>query len=181
MDNGGNALRGRVDNMKGLIQTIYSIYANPYTSVVFRWAVGLIFVYASMDKLLHPSAFAVAIYNYKILPGSLINLVAITLPWVELVCGILLIIGLSPRAAAFILSILLLIFFSALSISLYRGIDISCGCFSVSTTADKIGISNMVKDLLVLAMSLQILFFDRNLLSLERLLPIRYQWFRGDL
>jgi putative oxidoreductase len=167
--------------MKGLIQTIYSIYANPYTSVVFRWAVGLIFVYASMDKLLHPSAFAVAIYNYKILPGSLINLVAITLPWVELVCGILLIIGLSPRAAAFILSILLLIFFSALSISLYRGIDISCGCFSVSTTADKIGISNMVKDLLVLAMSLQILFFDRNLLSLERLLPIRYQWFRGDL
>ncbi len=175
MDNGGNAFRGRVDHMKGLIRSIYSLYANPYTSVVFRWAVGLIFVYASMDKLLHPSAFAVAIYNYKILPGSLINLVAITLPWVELVCGILLIIGLSSRAAALILSILLLIFFSALSISLYRGIDISCGCFSVSTTADKIGISYMVRDLLVLAMSLQILFFDGNFLSIDRLLPTRYQ------
>jgi putative oxidoreductase len=175
MDNGGNALRGRVELMKRLIRSICSLYGNPYTSVVFRWAVGLIFVYASMDKLLHPSAFAVAIYNYKILPGSLINLVAITLPWLELVCGILLIIGLSPRAAALLLSILLLIFFSALSISLYRGIDISCGCFSVSTTADKIGISIMVRDLLVLAMSLQILFFDGNLLSIERLLPTRYQ------
>lgn len=161
--------------MKGLIRSICSLYGNPYTSVVFRWAVGLIFVYASMDKLLHPSAFAVAVYNYTILPGSLINLVAITLPWVELVCGILLIIGLSPRAAALILSILLVIFFSALSISLYRGIDISCGCFSVSTTKDKIGISYMVRDLLVLAMSLQILFFDGNLLSIERLLSTRYQ------
>ncbi len=175
MDNGGNALRGRVELMKGLIRSICSLYGNPYTSVVFRWAVGLIFVYASMDKLLHPSAFAVAVYNYTILPGSLINLVAITLPWVELVCGILLIIGLSPRAAALILSILLVIFFSALSISLYRGIDISCGCFSVSTTTDKIGISYMVRDLLVLAMSLQILFFDGNLLSIERLLSTRYQ------
>jgi len=175
MDNGGNALRGRGDPMKGLIRFICSLYTTPYTSVIFRWAVGLIFVYASMDKLLHPSAFAVALYNYKILPGSLINLVAITLPWVELVCGILLIIGLSPRAAALILSILLLIFFAALSISLYRGIDISCGCFSVSTTADEISISYIVRDLLVLAMSLQILFFDGNLLSIERVLPTRYQ------
>ena len=161
--------------MKGLMRSVVNLYTNPYASAIFRWAVGLIFVYASMDKLLHPSAFAVALYNYKILPGSLLNLVAITLPWVELVCGILLIIGLFPRAAALILSILLLLFFSALSISLYRGIDISCGCFSLSTNADKIGISYMVRDLLVLAMSLQILFFDGNLLSIERLFPTRYR------
>ena len=161
--------------MNRLIRSVVSLYTNPYASVIFRWAVGLIFVYASMDKLLHPSAFAVAIYNYQIIPGSLINLVAITLPWVELICGILLIIGLSPRAAALILSILLLLFFSALSISLYRGIDISCGCFSVSTSADKIGISYMVRDLLVLGMSLQILFFDGNLLSIERLFPAMYR------
>ena len=164
--------------MRGFIRSILSLYANPYTSVVFRWAVGLIFIYASMDKLLHPSAFAVAVHNYKILPGNFINLVAITLPLLELVCGILLIIGLFPRAAAFILSILLILFFSALSISLYRGIDISCGCFSVSTTADKIGISYMMRDLLVLAMSLHILFFDRNLLSIAALFPTRYRQLR---
>ncbi len=152
------------------------LYTNPYASVVFRWAVGLIFIYASADKLLHPSAFAVAVYNYRILPGSFINLVAITLPWLELVCcGILLIIGLFPRAAALILSILLIVFLSALAAAIYRGIDISCGCFTVSTAAEKIGISYMVRDLLVLAMSLQILFFDGNLLSIERLLPARYR------
>jgi uncharacterized membrane protein YphA (DoxX/SURF4 family) len=159
--------------MKAFIRFVLGLYGNPYASVIFRWAVGLIFIYASMDKLFHPSAFAVAVYNYKILPGGLINLVAITLPWLELVCGILLIIGLFPRAAALILSVLLVVFFFALSISLYRGIDISCGCFTVSTTADKIGISYMLRDLLVLALSIQILFFDRNLLSIERLLFLR--------
>lgn len=161
--------------MKEFMRSVFNLYANPYVSVIFRWAVGLIFIYASMDKLLHPSSFAVAVHNYKILPGSFINLVAITLPLLELVCGILLIIGLFPRAAAFILSILLILFFSALSISLYRGIDISCGCFSVSTTADKIGISYMMRDLLVLAMSLHILFFDGNLLSIAALFPTRYR------
>jgi uncharacterized membrane protein YphA (DoxX/SURF4 family) len=156
--------------MTAFIRFVLGLYGNSYASVIFRWAVGLIFIYASMDKLLHPSAFAVAVYNYKILPGGLINLVAITLPWLELVCGILLIMGLFPRAAALIPSLLLVVFFLALSISLYRGIDISCGCFTVSTTADKIGISYMVRDLLVFAMSIQILFFDRNVLSIERLL-----------
>ncbi len=167
--------------MRRLIRFVVSLYANPYASLVFRWAVGLIFIYASMDKLLHPPTFAVALYNYKILPGGLINMVAIMLPWLELICGILLIIGLFPRAAALILSILLLIFFSALSISLYRDIDISCGCFSVSPNVDKIGISYMVRDLLVLAMSLQILFFGGNLLSIERLFPARDQGLCGDL
>jgi uncharacterized membrane protein YphA (DoxX/SURF4 family) len=175
MDDGGYALRGGVDRVRGFMRSILSLYANPYASVVFRWAVGLIFIYASMDKLLHPSAFAVAVHNYKLLPGNFINLVAITLPLLELVCGILLIIGLFPRAAALILSILLILFFSALSISLYRGIDISCGCFTLSPTAGKIGISYMARDLLVLAMSLQILFFDGNLLSIEALFPARYR------
>ncbi len=159
--------------MKAFIRPVLGLYGNPYASVIFRWAVGLIFIYASMDKLFHPSAFTVAVYNYKILPGGLINLVAITLPWLELVCGILLIMGLFPRAAALILSLLLVVFFFALSISLYRGIDISCGCFTVSTAAEKINVTYMVRDVLVLAMSFQILCFDRNLLSIERLLFLR--------
>jgi len=161
--------------VKRCMRFVMGLYTNPYASVVFRWAVGLIFIYASADKLLHPSAFAVAVYNYRILPGSFINLVAITLPWLELVCGILLIIGLFPRAAALILSVLLVVFFSALAAAIYRGIDISCGCFTVSTAAEKIGISYMVRDLLVLAMSLQILFFDGNLVSVERLRPTHYR------
>ncbi len=154
--------------MKEFMRSIFSLYANPYVSVIFRWAVGLIFIYASVDKLLNPLAFGVAVYNYKILPGGFINLVAITLPWLELICGILLIAGLFPRAAALIVSVLLLIFFSALSTSLYRGIDISCGCFSVNTTADTIGISSMIRDLLILPMSIQILLFDEGLIGIGR-------------
>jgi uncharacterized membrane protein YphA (DoxX/SURF4 family) len=163
---GGNAVRDGVDRMKGFIRSIAILYTNPHVSVIFRWAVGVIFIYASMDKLLNPSAFAVAVSHYRILPGDLINLVAIALPWLELVCGILLIIGLFPRAGALLLSVLLLIFFSALSISVYRGIDISCGCFSVSTATDRIGISTLLRDLSILPMSVQVLLFDQGLIAI---------------
>jgi len=152
--------------MKGFIRSVALSYTDPHVSVILRWAVGAIFIYASMDKLLNPSAFAVAVYNYRILPGGLINLVAITLPWLELICGILLIIGLFPRAGALILSVLLLIFFSALSINIYRGIDISCGCFSVSTGTDRIGLSTLLRDLSILPMSVQILLFDQGLIAI---------------
>lgn len=58
-----------------------------------RLILGGVFVFASVDKILHPAAFADAVYNYQILPDSLINVAAIILPWLELVLGSLLIIG----------------------------------------------------------------------------------------
>lgn len=53
-----------------------------------RIFLGLVFVVASVDKIIHPKAFAEIIYNYQILPGSLINLTAIILPWLELLLGL---------------------------------------------------------------------------------------------
>jgi len=95
-----------------------------------RIMLGIVFVYASYDKILHPVAFAKIIYNYQILPDELINLSAIFLPWLELTIGLFLIIGIWLPGAVFISNILLIIFFSALVFNKARGLDISCGCFS---------------------------------------------------
>jgi uncharacterized membrane protein YphA (DoxX/SURF4 family) len=95
-----------------------------------RIVLGIVFIYASYDKILHPSAFAKIIYNYRILPDELINLSAIFLPWLELVIGSLLIIGVWLPGSVFIGNILLIIFFCALMYNKARGLDISCGCFS---------------------------------------------------
>ncbi len=95
-----------------------------------RIILGMVFIYASYDKILHPAAFAKVIYNYQILPGELVNLSAIFLPWLELTIGSLLIIGVWLPGSVFISNILLIIFFSALMYNKARGLDISCGCFS---------------------------------------------------
>lgn len=98
-----------------------------------RLILGIVFIYASIDKISHPEAFAEAVYNYQILPGFLINLTAIVLPWLELILGLFLIIGLFREGSACIVTGLLVIFFGAMVFNLARGLDIHCGCFSTST------------------------------------------------
>lgn len=95
-------------------------------------------MYASFDKMAHPEAFADIIDNYHILPYQLVNGLAIFLPWLEFITGFLLIIGKWVKGSLLIYSTLLVIFIIALLQALIRGLDISCGCFSVqsSTTSD---------------------------------------------
>lgn len=91
---------------------------------------GLVFIYASYDKILHPAAFARIINNYKILPNELVNLSAIFLPWLELIIGCLLLSGIWLPGAVFISYVLLMLFFCMLIYNKVRGLDVNCGCFS---------------------------------------------------
>lgn len=97
-----------------------------------RLILGAVFVYASIDKIFHPEAFAGAVYNYQILPDFLINLTAIILPWLELILGLLLIVGLLREGSVLIVTGLLVVFLGAMIFNLARGLDIHCGCFSTS-------------------------------------------------
>lgn len=72
-----------------------------------RIFLGAVFIYASIDKIIHPEAFAKAIFNYQILPEALINLTAILLPWLELVMGVLLVLGIWQQGAVFLANVLL--------------------------------------------------------------------------
>jgi len=102
-------------------------------AVVVRLTLGIVFIYASVDKILYPAAFAEAIYNYKIIPDMFINLTAIILPWLELVLGLFLIVGLWLPNATFLCILLLLPFLGALLFNVARGLNIYCGCFSTNT------------------------------------------------
>ncbi len=102
--------------------------------LVLRFILGGIFIYASLDKIHHPAAFAEAVYNYKILPAYLIDSTAIVLPWLELVIGLCLILGLWLPGASFLSSLLIGIFFVAILFNAARGLDVHCGCFSTSNS-----------------------------------------------
>lgn len=114
------------------------LFTNKIFSLLVRVVLGALFIYSSMDKIANMPDFAKIILNYKILPVELVNLMAIFLPWLEFVTGLLLVIGKFERAALVIYTTLLVIFILALSQALVRGLDISCGCFSVepSTTSE---------------------------------------------
>jgi len=76
--------------------------------------------------------FALSIYNYKLLPDGLINVAAILLPWLEVIVGGSLLLGIGTAGGALIATALFSIFAGALTINLIRGLDIACGCFSTA-------------------------------------------------
>ena len=141
---------------------------NKYLLLVFRVALGAVFIYASLHKILDPMAFAQSIRNYLLLPPALTNLAAITLPWVEMVCGAFLVVGLFPRSAAAVVSALLVVFNAALVISLARGLDIDCGCFQSGRGGEAISTLSVLRDLALLFMSVSVMIYDTGFCGLMR-------------
>jgi putative oxidoreductase len=105
---------------------------HPWLTLRVQIAIGAIFVVAAFPKIADPPSFAHMIYNYRIMPGALVNLSALTMPWVELLAGLALILGIWVRPARWIVTFLLLVFMVAIAINLGRGNAIDCGCFDVS-------------------------------------------------
>jgi uncharacterized membrane protein YphA (DoxX/SURF4 family) len=126
--------------------------------------VGLIFIYASIDKIANPAYFAGMIQNYQLAPDIFINIAAIILPWLELLCGALLLTGIWHRSAAFLITFLMLVFMIAISSAIFRGLDIECGCFGAGTSANW---SRIIEDIFLLVFSVQILFYPKSKLAVE--------------
>ncbi|HEX7419438.1 MAG TPA: MauE/DoxX family redox-associated membrane protein [Thermoanaerobaculia bacterium] len=105
---------------------------HPWLTIRVQLALGAIFIIAALPKIADPPSFAHMIYNYRLLPAGLINISSLVMPWVELLCGIALVLGVWRRAALTIITILLVVFIVAISINLGRGNAIDCGCFNVS-------------------------------------------------
>ena len=145
------------------------VITHPYTALAFRVGLGAIFVYASWHKIMEPEKFARSIINYRMLPTESVNLLAIILPWMELVCGLLLILGLFTGGGVLVVALMISIFSVAIGSALVRGIDISCGCFS-SVGGHKVNILLLLRDLLLFACALQVLFCDRRTASLDKVL-----------
>ena len=112
--------------------TIREALTHPWLTVRVQIALGAIFIVAALPKITDPPSFAHMIYNYRILPAGLINISALAMPWVELLAGLALILGIWTRPARWIITLLLITFMIAISVNLLRGNAIDCGCFDVS-------------------------------------------------
>lgn len=134
---------------------------HPVLHWVLALTVGCVFVYASFGKIADPRGFAKIVYHYQVLGPSAFfgfvpaNLVAVGLPWVELIAGVLLIIGLWRREAAVVTAVLLAVFVAAVGSTMVRGIDIqNCGCFALDASGRAAGWKLIAGDLALLAAAL---------------------------
>ena len=152
----------RAGKRKGirLNKPIRTLFGNPWVELAARWILGGTFVYASYNKILAPAVFAKIIYGYSLFPASFINLIAIIVPFLELIAGLALIIGFYPRSAVLIVNAMLLAFITALSINLIRGHEFDCGCFSINSSTQGIFAWQLIiRDFLILALGIHIFLY----------------------
>jgi uncharacterized membrane protein YphA (DoxX/SURF4 family) len=140
-----------------------AIFNNSWIELAARWILGLTFVYSSIPKILSPDDFARIVYGYDLFPHVLINLIAIIIPFLQLVAGLALIAGFYPRSAAIIINVMLLAFTAALMINIIRGHEFDCGCFSAGQSGYA-GSSEVTvaRDILYFLCGMLIILFEGN-------------------
>lgn len=139
-----------------------------WTAFLCRLAVGGVFVYASLDKIQHPQAFAVDIHNYRLVPWALLHPWAYYLPVLEATAGLALLLGVARRGAALVLGGLTVVFIVAIATALLRGLDISCGCFDTDS-GHGVGLDLLLRDLVLLLACLPPLLVRDSGPALEQL------------
>lgn len=144
------------------------LLAHPWLTVRSGILLGVLFVAAALPKVVDPPSFAHMVYNYRIVPGPLVNLMALVLPWFELLAGLGLVLGIWRRTAALWIGVLLAVFIGAISFNLARGNAIDCGCFDPSASGRSVEerLADMrmvvVRDVGMLALVAQLLWAERR-------------------
>ncbi len=110
-----------------------------------RLGIGAVFIAAALAKIGDIATFALNVHNFRIVPIWSENLVATTLPWIELVLGLALVTGIRARAGAVLGTALMAVFVAAVGQALVRGLDIECGCFGTAD-ATRVGLTKLAEN-----------------------------------
>lgn len=140
-------------------------------AVVLQFILGFLFIYSGLQKLSDTDTFLIIVKGYRLIPVSLTSLMAYVLPWIEFGLGSMLFLGLFIRFSALSLGSLLSVFIIAIAANLIRGIDFSCGCFSLDlakNSAQK-AVLWLARDAALLITCCIILYLERS----SRIVAIR--------
>jgi len=120
-----------------------------------QYILGGVFIFSGLQKISNLNGFLLVVKNYKLLPASAENWIAIILPWIEFIIGSLLLLGIYIRHSALSAFMILILFILVITINIVRGIEFSCGCFSLSLEkSNKITtIGWLLRDFILLLMS----------------------------
>jgi len=111
--------------MRGWLEHPGAIWAS-------RGVLAAVFLLYGASKIPHLSAFATSIHNYRLLPVELENPLAIALPWIEVVAAVALLRNSWLPGGVLVVGGMTLTFTLAILSAIVRGLDINCGCFTLS-------------------------------------------------
>ncbi len=136
------------------------------TVTVLRFIVGILFILAAYPKIINPIHFSAVIAEYQLLPESVVPVVAIILPWLELFCGAMLLLNVYAQSNALIMIVVLIIFTAGVTNNILRGIIHDCGCFELLSgwfgMQEEISLSTIFRDLFFIALVLPIFLYGSN-------------------
>jgi uncharacterized membrane protein YphA (DoxX/SURF4 family) len=164
---------------------IKAVLFHPVALVLCRVLFGGVFLVAAFGKISllggDTVKFMGSVYEYHLLPDMLLPFFAVALPGMELVSGMLLLLGIKVRANAILLSGLMVIFIIALMSAIFRGMELDCSCFDMLNNLTKIfgdgndpnkvtlvGWDTVVRDFVLLLPGLPLLFYPGGLDLLAR-------------
>jgi uncharacterized membrane protein YphA (DoxX/SURF4 family) len=143
----------------------YRVFISKFTTFICRLLLGGAFLFAGIAKISGVASLIWEIKRYQILPAHLATAFGIILPDIEIIVGILLIIGLFSRIAGLFSFLLAFSFASAKINALIRGIDISiCACFGPSITV--LSNQSLIIDCILMVLAIQIMLNRNSILSL---------------
>ena len=146
------------------------VLSNRFLYLMARCFVGVVFIVASIEKIAVPEQFAVAVEAYKLLPISLVNMFALFIPWLELLCGIFLVGGVFTRGSSLVVSVLLSVFLFGILSAMMRQLHIDCGCFGPKNSSP-VGWPKVMEDLGLLLLGIYLYVFSEVPLPDDRIRP----------
>jgi uncharacterized membrane protein YphA (DoxX/SURF4 family) len=124
---------------------------HPWIVRACQLLLGLLFAVAALAKLGDLGSFATQVHNYRIVPVATENLLALTLPWIELVAALGLILNVRARAGAAVVTAMLAVFTVGVVVAMSRGLNFECGCFG-TLDATRVGLGKVAQNLAMLAL-----------------------------
>jgi len=145
---------------------------NRYLFLFCRLVIGALFLFSGITKLTEPAEeFALQIEQYQLLPNVLVTPFAMTLPWVELVFGGLVILGIWVKFDSIILGLTMLSFIIAISQAMIRGIGLDdCGCFGEVIEVGETPGQVLIRDIAFMMPIIYLFFSKTRFFSLDRYL-----------
>jgi len=100
-----------------------------FIGLLARLILGVVLIWAGAAKVTSPAVSARAVRAFQILPYDVAGYVGYALPIVEVLIGLLLVVGLFTRASAVVGGLMMVAFITGIGSAWARGLSIDCGCF----------------------------------------------------
>jgi len=157
----------------------------PIVSFVIRILMGGIFLLAGLAKIADPVRFMLTLREFDLFPRVIISFLAVYLPWLELLLGLSLILGLLYRTSALMLAFLNFLFMLAILSVISRGIVVDCGCFGLFADAlklpDMADYKAVIRNIIFVSLCVYLFFAGNTIFSLEGYISRNTAQARGNV